>query len=482
MSAPAVTGAKEESREPATIEEAQAQLARARAELAGPAPEKGPGAAGSVPVPVTTESAPAGGTPAAGEPAAAPVRQRLHRTELDATRGRRDLPPRRRDRRALHRRAQDREGERGEGGRLRLPADVTPTRHPAPAARPSVEVLDLPEPVLAHELHGPGAVGHRRALAGLLDRRRGERLLQRRDDLLDLLLLVPLPGGLELRRRRAPPCARRARSASRRRSACARRRARSPGRRGAACPGRRGRWSTRRPASLPSSSTRCSSCPLGLVTVAVTTGAAVGPLERAADLAHALGVVLHHAAEGLERDARGVPRPTASGTPRRRGLPRERARRRAGRTAGRRRPGAARRAAAGARRQDQRGNRRAHRAHPSTTPGSSVVARRGRAGAATCPRRALRGAPFRVIGKSDERLSCGVGDIELLPILPLRNSVVFPASVVPINVGRPRSVRLVEDLARATSAPSSASSASATPRSTSRASRTSTRSARSRAS
>ena len=38
------------------------------------------------------------------------------------------------------------------------------------------------------------------------------------------------------------------------------------------------------------------------------------------------------------------------------------------------------------------------------------------------------------------------GEVELLPILPLRNSVVFPASVVPINVGRPRSVRLVEDL------------------------------------
>src|SRR5579864_7006071 len=37
-------------------------------------------------------------------------------------------------------------------------------------------------------------------------------------------------------------------------------------------------------------------------------------------------------------------------------------------------------------------------------------------------------------------------DIEPLPILPLRNSVVFPASVVPINVGRSRSVRLVEDL------------------------------------
>src|ERR1700677_4859578 len=37
-------------------------------------------------------------------------------------------------------------------------------------------------------------------------------------------------------------------------------------------------------------------------------------------------------------------------------------------------------------------------------------------------------------------------EFELFPILPLRNSVVFPASVVPINVGRARSVRLVEDL------------------------------------
>ncbi|MFO0676019.1 MAG: endopeptidase La [Polyangiaceae bacterium] len=35
---------------------------------------------------------------------------------------------------------------------------------------------------------------------------------------------------------------------------------------------------------------------------------------------------------------------------------------------------------------------------------------------------------------------------EVLPILPLRNSVVFPASVVPINVGRARSVKLVEEL------------------------------------
>jgi len=37
-------------------------------------------------------------------------------------------------------------------------------------------------------------------------------------------------------------------------------------------------------------------------------------------------------------------------------------------------------------------------------------------------------------------------DLETLPLLPLRNSVVFPASVVPVNVGRARSVRLVEEL------------------------------------
>ena len=34
---------------------------------------------------------------------------------------------------------------------------------------------------------------------------------------------------------------------------------------------------------------------------------------------------------------------------------------------------------------------------------------------------------------------------EELPILPLRNSVLFPASVVPVNVGRARSVRLIEE-------------------------------------
>ncbi len=37
-------------------------------------------------------------------------------------------------------------------------------------------------------------------------------------------------------------------------------------------------------------------------------------------------------------------------------------------------------------------------------------------------------------------------DLETLPVLPLRNAVLYPAQVVPINVGRPRSVRLIEEL------------------------------------
>src|SRR3954454_12805036 len=35
--------------------------------------------------------------------------------------------------------------------------------------------------------------------------------------------------------------------------------------------------------------------------------------------------------------------------------------------------------------------------------------------------------------------------LSALPILALRNSVLFPASVVPVNVGRARSVRLIEE-------------------------------------
>ncbi len=39
-------------------------------------------------------------------------------------------------------------------------------------------------------------------------------------------------------------------------------------------------------------------------------------------------------------------------------------------------------------------------------------------------------------------------NLSVLPILPLRNSVMFPASVVPINVGREKSVRLIEEMSK----------------------------------
>ncbi len=48
--------------------------------------------------------------------------------------------------------------------------------------------------------------------------------------------------------------------------------------------------------------------------------------------------------------------------------------------------------------------------------------------------------------RDDEDTLGTVGSTEILPVLPLRNAVLFPAAVVPINVGRARSVRLVEDL------------------------------------
>ncbi|HGG58243.1 MAG TPA: hypothetical protein ENK31_10645, partial [Nannocystis exedens] len=34
---------------------------------------------------------------------------------------------------------------------------------------------------------------------------------------------------------------------------------------------------------------------------------------------------------------------------------------------------------------------------------------------------------------------------EVLSTLPLRNSVLFPGSIIPIDVGRPKSVRLIEE-------------------------------------
>ena len=34
---------------------------------------------------------------------------------------------------------------------------------------------------------------------------------------------------------------------------------------------------------------------------------------------------------------------------------------------------------------------------------------------------------------------------EVLSLLPLRNSVLFPGSITPIDVGRPKSVKLIEE-------------------------------------
>ena len=34
---------------------------------------------------------------------------------------------------------------------------------------------------------------------------------------------------------------------------------------------------------------------------------------------------------------------------------------------------------------------------------------------------------------------------EVVPVLPLRNSVLFPGSIIPIDVGRPKSVKLIEE-------------------------------------
>jgi ATP-dependent Lon protease len=54
----------------------------------------------------------------------------------------------------------------------------------------------------------------------------------------------------------------------------------------------------------------------------------------------------------------------------------------------------------------------------------------------------------RTVSRTDDPESVSrAGAIEVLPVLPLRNAVLFPAAVVPINVGRARSVRLIEDLA-----------------------------------
>src|SRR5262249_56794618 len=45
----------------------------------------------------------------------------------------------------------------------------------------------------------------------------------------------------------------------------------------------------------------------------------------------------------------------------------------------------------------------------------------------------------------------GPGDVTIpdaLPVLPLRDAVVFPLTALPLAVGQPRSVRLVDDVMR----------------------------------
>jgi len=53
--------------------------------------------------------------------------------------------------------------------------------------------------------------------------------------------------------------------------------------------------------------------------------------------------------------------------------------------------------------------------------------------------------PFAKAGESDERIIIP----DELPILTLRNTVLFPGSIVPLGIGRPKTVRLVEEAIKA---------------------------------
>ena len=58
--------------------------------------------------------------------------------------------------------------------------------------------------------------------------------------------------------------------------------------------------------------------------------------------------------------------------------------------------------------------------------------------------------PAAVVGYHRRVTKAKVGDLpveipDVLPVLPLRNSVLFPGSIIPIDVGRKKSVRLIED-------------------------------------
>ena len=51
-----------------------------------------------------------------------------------------------------------------------------------------------------------------------------------------------------------------------------------------------------------------------------------------------------------------------------------------------------------------------------------------------------------LITAEDEELMNAETTPPELPILPLRNTVLFPAVVIPITVGRDRSIRLIQEL------------------------------------
>lgn len=50
-----------------------------------------------------------------------------------------------------------------------------------------------------------------------------------------------------------------------------------------------------------------------------------------------------------------------------------------------------------------------------------------------------------LFSKEDEQRMNNEEVPEILPILPLRNNVLFPGVVIPITVGRDKSIKLIED-------------------------------------
>src|SRR6195952_3856190 len=57
--------------------------------------------------------------------------------------------------------------------------------------------------------------------------------------------------------------------------------------------------------------------------------------------------------------------------------------------------------------------------------------------------------PIIPLSEEDEENSDGQPIPDLLPILPLRNTVLFPGVVIPITVGRDKSIKAVSDAYKA---------------------------------